>query len=479
MRLAVSDAEAEPGLLPSGFAIVLDPDAKPVRSGGWFGGSPGRVLRLTAGGREAWDELRAGPVRSRRSGLLARRLTDAGIAHPVPPPLPGPPDVTVVIPVRDRGIELDRCLTSLARAYPVIVIDDASADERAIRRVVTAHAARVIRLDVNVGPAQARNIGTAAADTELIGYVDSDTVPGHGWINDLAAHFFDPALAAVAPRIVPMAAKTSAGSYTGARCNLDLGSRPARVVPYGRVSYLPTAALLVRRKALDEVAGPGGPFDAAMSIGEDVDLIWRLHNAGWRIRYDPSHQVRHEEPSTWRGLLRRRRIYGTSTPMLAVRHPDAMAPLVLYPWPTACVAALVARRPVPALLALAGTGIRLRTALRRTGMSDAHLSPTALGGAAVQSVAQTWLGVGRYLIQFAPGLLAAGVLHRRTRLPAAALALAPPLTDWAGRGRPIGPARFVAGYLADEIAYGLGVITQSMRERTLTPLRPVMVQRSS
>ena len=178
MRLAVSDAEAEPGLLPSGFAIVLDPDAKPVRSGGWFGGSPGRVLRLTAGGREAWDELRAGPVRSRRSGLLARRLTDACIAHPVPPPLPGPPDVTVVIPVRDRAIELDRCLTSLARAYPVIVIDDASADERAIRRVVTAHAARVIRLDVNVGPAQARNIGTAAADTELIGYVDSDTVPG-------------------------------------------------------------------------------------------------------------------------------------------------------------------------------------------------------------------------------------------------------------------------------------------------------------
>jgi mycofactocin system glycosyltransferase len=304
-------------------------------------------------------------------------------------------------------------------------------------------------------------------------------VPGHWWITELAGHFADPEVAAVAPRIVPLAADSSAGRYTAARCNLDLGPHAARVVPYGRVSYLPTAALLVRRKAVDEVAGSDGPFDAAMSIGEDVDLVWRLHEAGWRIRYDPSHQVAHREPGTWRRLLRRRRIYGTSTPMLAVRHPDAMSPLFLYPWPTACVAALAARRPAAALLAVAATGRQIRATLRRAGLTDTELPSTVVANAAAHSVAQTWLGAGRYLIQFAPAVLAVGLFHRRTRLAAAGLALAPPLADWLDRGRPIGPTRFLAGYWADEIAYGIGVVSQSVRERTAVPLRPIVVVRRS
>jgi hypothetical protein len=243
------------------------------------------------------------------------------------------------------------------------------------------------------------------------------------------------------------------------------------------VSYLPTAALLVRRAAIDDVAGPRGVFDPAMTRGEDVDLIWRLHEAGWRVRYDPSQRVRHQEPASWRGLLRRRHRYGTSTPMLAARHPDAMAPLFVAPWPGLCVAALAARRPVAALVALALGGVQLRRTLRDAGVADADLSPQTLAGGAVQSVARTWEGVGRYLIQFAPPVLAAGLLHRGTRLAAAGFMLAPALADWVARGKPLDPFRFVAGYLADEMAYGGGVLSQCVRERTLVPLRPIIVRR--
>ncbi len=45
---------------------------------------------------------------------LARRLLATGIAWPVPSGGPGPGDVTVVIPVRDRTAELALCLR---RAY--------------------------------------------------------------------------------------------------------------------------------------------------------------------------------------------------------------------------------------------------------------------------------------------------------------------------------------------------------------------------
>ncbi len=105
----------------------MDPGSKQLDDGAFFGGSPARVLRLTRAGQRALAELRGGPVRSTAAGTLARRLTDAGLAHPRPPALAGPPDVTVLIPVRDRPELLDRCLTALGRRYPVLVVDDGSA----------------------------------------------------------------------------------------------------------------------------------------------------------------------------------------------------------------------------------------------------------------------------------------------------------------------------------------------------------------
>ena len=87
----------------------------------------------------ALAELRTGPVRSAAAGRLARKLTDAGLAHPRPPELTARPDVTVLIPVRDRPVLLDRCLAALGRSYPVVVVDDGSCDPAAVAAVAAAH----------------------------------------------------------------------------------------------------------------------------------------------------------------------------------------------------------------------------------------------------------------------------------------------------------------------------------------------------
>ncbi len=73
------------GAMPPGFRIEMDADTKQLSDGSLFGGSPGRVMRLTAAGTAALAELQDGPVRSAAAGQLARRLTDGGLAHPVPP----------------------------------------------------------------------------------------------------------------------------------------------------------------------------------------------------------------------------------------------------------------------------------------------------------------------------------------------------------------------------------------------------------
>jgi hypothetical protein len=100
--------------------------------------------------------------------------------------------------------------------------------------------------------------------------------------------------------------------------------------------------------------------DAAVLVHEDVDLVWRLHDAGWRIRYDPAVRVSHHEPRGWAPLLARRFRYGTSAAPLAMRHPGQVPPVVLHPWPALTVAGLLAGRLSVAGLAddvAYGTGV--------------------------------------------------------------------------------------------------------------------------
>ena len=188
--------------LPLGIPIGLDPDTRQLTGNVLFGGSPARVLRLNAAGVRALAELRTGCVASPAGSTLARRLTDAGLAHPHPGPAPGPLDLTVVIPVRDRAAELDRCLAAAGTGYPVLVVDDGSADPSAVAAVCAARGARLVRRNVNGGPGAARNTALRLIGAEFIAFLDSDCTPPPDWITALAGHFADPLVAAVAPRIV-------------------------------------------------------------------------------------------------------------------------------------------------------------------------------------------------------------------------------------------------------------------------------------
>src|SRR6202034_3694263 len=174
---------------------------------------------------------------------------------------------------------LDRCLAGLRGLPHVIVVDDASADPVAVKRIAAEHGAAAIHRPVNGGPGAARNTGLAAAQTELVAFLDSDCVPAPGWLTGLLPHFADPAVGAVAPRIVPHQAGTGwLARYEGASSTLDMGARPSVVRPGARVSYVPGAALVVRRSA----AGDG--FRCDMYVGEDVDFVWRLAAGGRRGR---------------------------------------------------------------------------------------------------------------------------------------------------------------------------------------------------
>jgi mycofactocin glycosyltransferase len=480
------DPGPEDELAPAGLALRPDPGSRLLAGGTVLvGGSPVRVLRLTpSGARHVAGWWSGTPVGANaRARALARRLLDTGIAHPALSAGAlannwGPGDVTVVIPVRDRQAELARCLAGLAAMPRVIVVDDGSGDPAAVARVASGAGARVLRRAVNGGPAAARNTGLAAADTALVAFLDSDCVPGPGWLDALLPHFADPAVGAVAPRIAPdEPGRTWLARYEGASSTLDMGARASIVRPGSRVPYVPGAALVVRR------AAAGNGFAETMWVGEDVDFVWRLAASGWRVRYEPAATMPHQHRVRLREWFARRKDYGTSAAILEQRHPGTVRPLYISAWTALAWLAAASGRPA-AGAACTGTGIALlaRRLARVTGEEwPRHAAGTAwplaarlAGGGTVaagrplgSAISRTWW----------PVALPIAMAVRRMRWPLAALVLAPPLLDWLDRRPPLDPPRYVAARLLDDIGYSLGVWQGCAQRRTVRPLLPQLGNR--
>lgn len=467
---------------PDGSGLTLDPSVRRLRHGTVLvGGHPGRVIVLSPTGADALGSWLEGGTPTEATRRLGRRLVAAGLAHPEAPGAVGPHqgagterhDITVVVPARDRSASLDRCLGSLGQRVRVVVVDDGSEDPDALAEVCTRRGATLIRREENGGPGAARNEALGSVSTGLVAFVDSDCEVTEGWLAELAPMFADAGLAAVAPRIRPRPRRPSEdrsvlSRYSGHRSALDMGPERGEVGPGRAIGYVPTAALVARRSAL------GRGFDEHLRVGEDVDLVWRLIEAGWRVRYEPSVSVSHHEPTSWSGLLGRRFRYGTSAAPLARRHPGRLAPLELRPWPTGVTLAVLARRPVLAAALLACSTRSLTRQVARFGVpTDLALRWSAEGAA------WTAVGLGHALTQlWGPVLVVAARGSRRRAATVAALVAVPPMVEWWRRRPPLDPVRWTVAAVADDMAYGAGVWWGCIRDRSIGPLLPRVRLRS-
>ncbi|MGI8522020.1 MAG: mycofactocin biosynthesis glycosyltransferase MftF [Nocardioides sp.] len=406
-------------------------------------------------------------------GAVARLLLDRGLADPWWPLAPDPDhdvdDVTVVVPVRDRPVQLARLLACLPRPMPVIVVDDGSLDpERLAGVVATAPGARLVVHRENRGPAAARNTGLAHVRTPYVAFCDSDVSPVDGWLSLLRRHLADPRVALVAPRIVSAQTDgTWIGRYEQTRSSLDLGPDPATVQIRGRVSYVPSACLLARVDALGE------GFDESLRSGEDVDLVWRLLDDGHVVRYEPAAIVHHDVRVGLRAWLARKAFHGTSAAPLAARHRGAVAPLALTPWTAALAVAILAQRrwsvPVAAGAAAASTAATAHR-LRR---SD-HPLRLACVLTAQGVLATAWQTSSALTRHYWPAATAAAVVSPRARQALLVAAVAEGLADRHRTGSSLDPLRYVLAHRLDDLAYGTGVWLGCARARSAAALAPAV-----
>lgn len=457
--------------LPAGFTVRIAPDVLVADDGRLLvGGSPLTALRLSAAAQAMFVDG-ALSVNDDRTDHVAARLLATNLGVPdlrnVAQARAGA--LTVVIPVRDRPGQLDRTLQALA-PLRCIVVDDASAGAEQVAQVAERHGARLVRLDVNVGPAAARNAGASLVTSPFVAFVDSDVEVEAERLLRLTRHFADPAVCLVGPRVngaVRSRRPRWFERYDAVASSLTLGHRAASVGPGSAVGWLPSACLVGRTRVV------GGAFDESLRVGEDVDLVWRLASRGYRVRYDPSVEAAHDTRSTLRSWLGRKAFYGTGSAALAKRHGDALAPAVLAPAYAVAGAALLLRRswslPVAGIALV--TGIRsVERSLPKTPDSR-YVAGVVAGRGLVWAVRQESALLLRHWWPAALG----GVLVSRNVRRAIATAMVVDaivgLSEHRHASDHLNPAYMVLGRRLDDLAYGAGLWWGAFRARSMAALR--------
>jgi len=245
------------------------------------------------------------------------------------------PAVSVIVVCRNERSNIRRSLESLLAQdyggdFEILAVDGRSEDgtREIVEALAREDAAGRLRLVDNAALtiAAGRNRGLEAARFPLVAFTDADCFAPPGWLSSLVAGYAatktsEPALVAVGGgNSVPLHAGTFARAVGIARSNFwgNHGSVQGRIFRKAAfVDHLPTVNALYEREALTQAGG----FDESFgSIGEDVDLSFRLRARGRCFAYMPGTQVEHTLVTGWRAWLRKMIVYGQGRAWVLAKH---------------------------------------------------------------------------------------------------------------------------------------------------------------
>ena len=223
-----------------------------------------------------------------------------------------------VIVLTHNQIDLTKhCLSFPGTAGPgieLVLVDNGSTDGST--EFLSAHKdaigdraeVRIIFNAENLGGSRARNVGVAASRGDVLVFLDNDAFGcDSDWVFRLCAHLEDEGIGAVGPLLLfpdednHIVQSAGGGVTRRGRFGLLRRGEPSDGIVCGQLeerAWLPTAALACRRVNFEKAGGFDESLDP-MSIGEDIDLCFKLREMGLKSVFDPSVRLFHFEGSTF------------------------------------------------------------------------------------------------------------------------------------------------------------------------------------
>lgn len=198
-------------------------------------------------------------------------------------------NISIVVPVHNGGENFRKCLLSLSKFVPksteIIVVVDGGTDKS--QQLAEEFGVEVLTFPTAGGPARARNMGAYSARGDIIFFIDADVTIGADTLNKIAETFHNqPNLAALI------------GSYDDAPGATNFLSQYKNLFHHythqtasSEASTFWGACGAIRREVFLAVGG----FDESYRYPsvEDIELGYRLKQAGYRIQLCKTVQVKH------------------------------------------------------------------------------------------------------------------------------------------------------------------------------------------
>jgi hypothetical protein len=233
------------------------------------------------------------------------------------------PDVSIILVNWNTRDLLLRSLQSIEDTkggldVEVIVVDNASADDSVAQARSRFPGAIIIQNEDNTGFSQANNQGMAVATAPFFLLLNTDAFLHAGALDHMLEHMHSQQRAgALGCKLVyeDGSLQRSCNSFPTVATELWQALFLDRLFPQSKIfgkytlSYwdmndarevdvVMGACMLLRREAIDQVGG----FDTGFFMySEEVDLCYRLRQAGWQVRYTPDATVTH----IWGGSSRK------------------------------------------------------------------------------------------------------------------------------------------------------------------------------
>lgn len=234
------------------------------------------------------------------------------------------PFVSIVVPAYNEEKVISHCIESILASnyseYEVILVDDGSSDNtlEEMKRYET-NSRVIVVTKKNGGKASALNMGLNLAKGKIIFFVDADGIFAPDTISKMLSGFTSEDVGAVCGSDAPI--------------NLDkLQTRLANLLTHVGTGFV--------RRALDTidclpvVSGNIGAFRYSTLektgpflegfIGEDIELTWRVHKAGYKVVFQPWAIVYAEVPSTIKDLWKQRVRWARGLLKTAYIHRDML-----------------------------------------------------------------------------------------------------------------------------------------------------------